>query len=1032
MPTLPPGLYDLLITRDVDAALAALAEALRHDRRPLDPETAPLMLARLIHDAAHKALASQRGASREERLGAQVELGNALLAFLRARAEHAGISEDDAVAERAERLVALWPPPQGLGADAPPERPGVPLRSSDLLVNGPRDLRVGNELRRELASADRVDVLLSFLKWSGLRLLGDAIEAFLARRPGGLRLITTAYLGATEQRALEWLVARGAEVRVSYDTRQTRLHAKAWLFHRASGFHTAYIGSSNLSAAALVDGLEWNVRLSVVDNRAVLRKFETTFAQYWGDGDFQPFDPDAFAAAVYDPARDATPLPSVQVRPYPHQVEILEALATERAEGHRHNLVVAATGTGKTVVAALDYARLRAEHGPLSLLFVAHRREILDQARATYRAVLRDGAFGERLVDGDRPRAGQHVFAAVQSLHAERLATVAPDAYDVIVIDEFHHAAAPTYRALLNHLRPRWLLGLTATPERTDGVDILGAFDHRVAAEIRLWDALDRNLLVPFQYFGVSDGTDLSRLRWARGRYVDAELSHVYTGDDLRLGHVIEAINRVVTAPRHMRALGFCVGVAHAEYMALRFNQRGIPAAAVHGETPGITRQDALRRLAAGELAVIFTVDLFNEGVDVPSVDTVLFLRPTESATVFLQQLGRGLRHAPGKSCLTVLDFIGGAHREFRYDLRFRALLGGGRQAVRAQIEHGFPHLPPGCAITLDRQAREAVLDNLSQSLRIDRRSLSDELRRLGDVPLATFLRETGIDLADLYRGGRTFGDLRRAAGFPSRGDGPQSVALGRALGRWIHVDDIERLRTWRRWLAAPAPPAIADPDSREGRLQCMLFAALGHAQRPLAELGDAFAELWDHGEIRHEAIALLDVLADGLRHLTHALPGDDPAPVRVHGSYRLDEIMAAFGVARSGRIYRPRGSGVWYEAADDTDLLFVTLEKSADEYSPTTMYEDHPLSPTEFHWESQSTTSATSPTGRRYVGGGGRVLLFARRTRKDERGETCAYLLLGTAKCARHEGERPMRIVWRLDRPMPPAWYAEVKIAPS
>ncbi len=311
-------------------------------------------------------------------------------------------------------------------------------------------------MQRELDSADRVDLLCSFLKWSGLRIVEDQLRDLVRRRgAASVRVLTTAYMAATERHALDVLTEMGIDVRVSYDTARTRLHAKAWLFHRESGFSTGYVGSSNLSAAAILDGTEWNVRLTAQDNAGILDKFSSTFEQYWNDPTFRPYVVAEFDEAVQRTKRDElAPYLFLDVAPRPHQAEILDDLAAERQRGHHRNLVVAATGTGKTIVAALDYKRLRKELPRARLLFVAHRKEILEQSVRTFRVVLNDGAFGELLVGGKPADRWEHVFASIQSLHEEQLARFAPDHFDVIIVDEFHHAAAETYRALLSRVQP--------------------------------------------------------------------------------------------------------------------------------------------------------------------------------------------------------------------------------------------------------------------------------------------------------------------------------------------------------------------------------------------------------------------------------------------------------------------------------------------------------------------------------------------------------------------------------------------------
>src|SRR3954464_6721989 len=327
-------------------------------------------------------------------------------------------------------------------------------------------------------------------------------------------------------------------------------------------------------------------------------------------------------------------------------------------------------------MAALDFRRLRSQDaGDLSLLFVAHRRRILDQSRATFATVLRDPEFGEILGDGEQPRRGRQVFAMVQALRHQTIEALPPDAYDVVIIDEVHHAAAPSYRALLEHLRPRELLGLTATPERMDGQDVTRWFGDRTAVELRLWEAIDDGHLAPFQYFGVHDPIDLSALEWRRGGYRTEDLERLYTGDDLRVTRVRQALDRVLLDPGEMRALGFCVSIAHAEFMARAFSERGLASRAVSGDLDREERDRALAALERGELRCVFSVDVLGEGVDVPAVDTVLLLRPTQSATLLTQQIGRGLRQTNDKAVLTVVDLIGQQHRRFRFDVKLRALV---------------------------------------------------------------------------------------------------------------------------------------------------------------------------------------------------------------------------------------------------------------------------------------------------------------------------------------------------------------------
>ncbi|MDI3282592.1 DEAD/DEAH box helicase [Polyangium sp. 15x6] len=1001
-----PGLYDQILTDALRRAVEA--EGLLLSKVALDPTEAHEQLARALSGLLRRALYA---VPEEKRPALQVRVANEMIAWLSERLQEPSLLRETLDSEGAVLEEIRRP------GEPQRTRPLLPLSSSALLVNGHGEPRIGEELRREIASADRIDLVCAFIKWVGIRVLEGALEAFLeAGKP--LRIITTTYLGATELRPLDWLMKRGAKVKVSYDTQVTRLHAKAWLFHRATGFSTAYVGSSNLSRSALLDGVEWNVRLSAQSAPAVVEKFSATFETYWNDPSFEDYHRERLVEALRAERGDneSINLAFLDVHPYPHQRAILEALEVERMRHSRwKNLVVAATGTGKTVVAALDYKRLRGSLLRARLLFVAHRKEILEQSLRTFRTVLRDGAFGSLCVDGERPEAWEHVFASIQSLSRMGPEKFGPADFDVVIVDEFHHAEAATYRALLSRLTPQVLLGLTATPERADGQDVLGWFDGRIAAELRLWDALERGLLCPFHYFGVHDDVDLSRLRWSRGAYDRAELEALYTGDDARIGKILEQVQRLVPDPRSMRALGFCVGVKHAHYMAQRFVEANIPAMALHAESSAEERSNALRRLRNREINVLFTVDLLNEGVDIPEVDTVLFLRPTESATVFLQQLGRGLRRTEDKACVTVLDFIGAQHARFRFDARYAALLGCPRLAVEKQVREGFPVLPAGCHIELDRVATRVVLDNLRQSVK-GQQALVRLLASLGNVSLGAFLREAQIGPEDLYRSERTFSFLRRKAGLPTPPSGPEESILSRSLGRLLYVDDAERTKFYREVLAEPKPPRGGAVSLRQARLLRMLGLGLWGTKRSWPSIDAALARLWEHPAILEELRELLGILDEGAKTLARPLPELGNIPISVHGRYQRTDVLGAFDMMSIENPFSHQ-SGVAWSEAHQTDILFVTLRKHAADFSPSTMYRDYAIGQKLFHWESQSRTAEASTMGQRYIhheSRGTRVMLFARETKDDP------FVSLGPARYVQHSGERPMGIVWELAHEMP------------
>ena len=899
-------------------------------------------------------------------------------------------------------------------------RPMIPLLDTTLLTNAPGEPRVGHQVLTEIESADSIDVVMAFIRTSGLLPLREALREHCARGRE-LRVLTTTYTQSTEGRALDLLAELGASVRISYDVSTTRLHAKAWLFHRATAFSTAYVGSSNLTHSAQVAGLEWNVRVSAARNPDVVKKIAAVFDSYWEGVDFVPYDPVVFAAALERTrSRDLAVLSPLEVRLEPFQERLLELLELSRAQGRHRNLLVSATGTGKTVMAAADYARLRTALPRARLLFVAHREEILDQSRATFRQVLRDHAFGEKWVGGERPTAFDHVFASVQSLAAGNLDHLAADHFDVIIVDEFHHAAAPSYRFLMDKLTPHELLGLTATPERADGLPILHWFGDRIAAELRLWDAIEQHRLTPFTYYGIHDGVDLSEVPWRRGRgYDDTALTEVYTSDDAWARFVYQELGKHVNDVSAIRCLGFCVSVAHARFMASRFSRVGLAAVAVWGATPEAERRAALRDLRDGKIQVVFSVDLFNEGVDVPAIDTILLLRPTESATLFLQQLGRGLRMAHGKTVCTVLDFVGLHRREFRLDQRYRALLGGSRAELERAVEAGFPFLPAGCHMQLDRVARDIVLRSIREAIPSTWRIKVAELRAAANarpaITMAEYLTETGLEVADVYAGNRTWSALREAAGLPTAPAGPNEESLRRGIGRMLHVDDRQRVDTYLQMLNAPSP-RVDVMSELEQRLARMLVANIADQVVTTAmPLQAAIDLVWAHPQVVEELRELLTVLGGHPGHVQRqALPG---VPLQIHSQYSRIEILAAVGEGGGAKTPQWR-EGVYDAKSAGGDLLVFTLDKTSGDFSPTTRYRDYAISRDLIHWESQSTTRADSPTGRRYrnhLAMDRSILLFAR-ARADQR----AFWFLGPATYVQHEGERPMAVTWKLSTALP------------
>lgn len=1025
------GLYEEVVTSELARALELVASERHLDVRDLRDD-AHVALARLLRGQIERAFADV-GGSGDDKLERQVRLAEDLLAVLKA---HDLLDSEQRVAPPARELRGVFPDPA-----MRPRRPETPLATTTLLTLGHGEPRIGHELACEIDSADRVDALVSFVTKSGVRVLRQAIDRLVARHrregPPVFRLITTTYMGATEAAAIEELARLpGVEIRISYDGRRTRLHAKAWLFHRESGLKTAYVGSANLSSSALTSGLEWMVKLTSSDLPHAIAKFSGAFETLWADREFQRFDPNSAldrdrlrgALGAARGTEEAAQLTFFTIRPYEFQEEILDRLRAEREiHGRYRNLVVAATGTGKTVIAAFDYQRYIDASGLRPrLLFLAHRRELLVQARDTFRHVLRDASFGALLTGEHEPGQLDHLFATIASLRSRDLITrLGPDHWTHVVVDECHHVPADSYRDVIPRLAPRILVGLTATPERNDGQSLLGDFAGNVAAEVRLWHALERQLLVPFEYYGISDGVDphrLAALQWTRGKgYNEAALDGIYTGDNVRADLVLAQLDHRVSALRDVRALGFCVGIGHAEFMAAHFTRHGVSAIALHGQSPSDLRDRGRRMLERGEIQVIFTCDLYNEGIDLPFVDALLLLRPTQSATVFLQQLGRGLRLHSGKACCLVLDFIGEHRQEFRFDAVLGALTGLPRGRLIEAVDRGFPFLPSGCSMSLDAVAQATVLRSLRTAVEARWATLVAEAQavaraaELTSITLASFLQDSGRELDDIYRHG-SWTQLVHDARLRNIAVNDEILSTCQRLRHVIHIDDLDRLQRIRS-LADGREPGSAT----ERREALMLGYQIEHEPRRLMAAESVVSWLRDRPAARDELRELVGVLAKQVSAPASVAPVPD-WPLVLHRHYMRREILTACGywtVAKK----TPQQQGILRLNDQRRELLFVTLDKSSRGFSPTTRYRDFAISREEFHWETQNSVSAESHTARRYANHAARgwsLHLFVQLAK----GEAFAYL--GPVHHARSEGSRPVAIVWHLEYPLPAALFQQ------
>lgn len=1019
----PAGLYDVLLTDDAERRIDREASRSR-ELTPAEGDRLIEVLHRKLKDVLNDLADGQS-------LRPQINLINDLLCELRKRLPRDAADAVELLPDSPRILTSI------LQRGLHPEGPETGLLAPWLFTAGKGTPSLLSEIRRELCSAEQVDILVSFITVSGVRKLRDVLQQATAtgadaKPPTRIRVLTTTYIGATEIAAVDELARLpGCEVRISLDGRRTRLHAKAWMFHRNTGFGSAYVGSANLTGAALAGGLEWTVKFTERSQVDLYSRAVAHFATLWEDDEFQPYNPDdsnhrrALQQALGRESGDhgAPHLVSFfDLQPKTYQQDMLEQLSIERLHGRTRNLVVAATGTGKTVVAAFDFRRTSEVlgHRP-RLLFVAHRREILRQALRTYREVLKDNEFGQLLTGSEQPISFDYLFATIDTLTSRGLIDkLGADYWHTIVIDECHRIAGDRFHALATSVRPSILLGLTATPERTDSQPISPYFDSRPdgspAVELRLWDALDLQLLSPFEYYACDDDTDFSAVPWNRVGEQQA-ISSLISNNDLRARTILREWKRLTTDPRKGRAIVFCVSVDHAHFVADYFRRDGLPVAVVTGATSFEDRDKARSDLASGSLCALITVDLFNEGIDLPMVDTLLMLRPTQSSLLFQQQLGRGLRLHPGKESCLVLDFVGHHNADFRYDRLISTITGLSRRELIENIEHGFSSLPAGCHIQLQKQVRDRVLQSLRQQINQQWRNLRAELQALTSVraaqpSLGTFLHEQALELKDIYRasGARGWTTLKRDAGLIISEPGPEEAYLSAHLSSLRHRNSLNQIEALRMAADLSQVPT-RDLSSDEHKLLQMLAYQVDGSLDRLGGPESFIDRIRANPAIAQELRELADVLETNSVLPAIPLPGLESSLLHLHGNYERREILTA--VDFHNEKSRPfHNTGVFRLPNLKTELLFVTLDKSSG-FHKGISYHDYAISPTRFHWQTQNNAGPLTSIGQRYLESetnGWSFQLFVRTTPDKP------YVACGPVRIMDTHGEKPMNIVWRLE----------------
>jgi superfamily II DNA or RNA helicase len=1045
------GIYEQLITQVIENKIDK--EKFYVGDRQLDTSEAAIWLSRFIAKVIAYVIDSIP--SGDNRLHEQIILANKLIFWLKDQINDPDFFDENLIESKGRILTAIFDKKNPIAADLDKYTkdifPLTGLTQSELFSGSNAGISLESELKREIASSDEIYWLVSFIKWAGIRIFKKELEDF-TRSGKKLKIITTSYMGATDAKAIEFLAGLpNTEVKLSYNTQHERLHAKSYLFIRKTGFNTGYIGSSNLSQSALTTGLEWNLKITSQEIPHIIEKSLSTFKTYWQSNDFETFtgeieSKNKLINALSEARGGDGQVNSFHfdIKPFNHQKEILELLDCERNLHHRfRNLVVAATGTGKTIISAFDFARFFKKNPQARFLFIAHRQEILDQARNAYRGILKNNSFGELWVGNFRPNKYDHLFASIQTLNSQlELLDLTKDYYDYIVIDEVHHIAAHSYRGILKKFEPKILLGLTATPERHDGQNILDDFCGVIAAEIRLPEAINRRHLCPFQYFGLDDDTDLSKVGWKNGKYDPVELTNLYTHSEQRIKRIIQSINEIITDVFSMRALAFCVSKEHAEYMTKKFLLNGIPCDYLTSDNSD-ERLVKRQKLCTGEIKILCVVDIFNEGIDIPEIDTLLFLRPTESLTIFLQQLGRGLRLSDEKQCCTVLDFVGNARPEYDFSQKFRALVGKTNQSIESEVSNGFPHLPLGCRIELQEKTQSMILQNIRRAVLNKQRliSLIQNFHNQSNLPLniRNFLTiNSNIELEDIYNiklpdlsGWTSLLDLANDNDKIDVAERAVYSAYYRAINNHLLACTSISYLQFVRKLSANDFIFNSD-DFIESRYALMChYNFWGKSGKELnySSLSESLSKL-KHPQLQDELNAVLDILIDRIHD--NELSNENSA-IKVHARYTREQILAGYG-ASSFEKSSPSREGVLSLESKNTELLFVTLNKNEKQFSPTTMYHDFALSDLLFHWQSQNSAKPDKGKGLSYVNhqaNGLKIILFVREQSKDENGRTMGFVNFGPVKYLSHQGSQPMNITWELEYPMPAnMWHEAAKLA--
>ncbi len=896
-------------------------------------------------------------------------------------------------------------------------------------------------LKEELSTCKEFIFIVSFIRFSGLQLLISKLKELEEQGIKG-RILTSVYMNITEPKALKKLMDfKNIEVKI-YNANRDSFHTKSYIFKRKNNQDTIIVGSSNISQQALLFGEEWNLKVKR-DSGDIHESAMNHFNKLWNSEESLSLTDELLERYKSyrdskDRSRDYTfdfleeRKENKRISPNSMQEEILANLKNLRRKNKKRAVVIAATGTGKTYLSAFDIKNC----GYKRILFIAHREELLKGAHRTYTTLFNKDRMGF-FTGNEKSYKSDILFATIQTLSKdEYLYRFKEDEFDYIVVDEFHHSAANSYNRVISYFKPNFLLGLTATPERMDGRDILEICDYNIAGEIRLKEALERELLVPFHYFGIQDSSvDYSSIPERNGRFVEEKLSKELS-QNKRIKFIVEGIEDYLYDGDRMRALGFCVDKNHARFMANEFNLKGIKSEVIIADTPRSARERILEELRMGRIQVIFTVDIFNEGIDIPELNLILMLRPTESSTIFIQQLGRGLRKHKEKDFVTILDFIGNYRKNFIGAKTLIREFDGGRREVRDSGLEDMLTLPYGSNIEFDRVCQRRILDKLGK-IRYTSKTYARDIYMEVKNRLGRPLNPTDfINEEDSYRivvrSFNSFKEARIACGDEEnlKDDIYQSNVLMR-LDRMYPLKRPHEIMILKMLLelgsdGVSLEEVIAylglDRSLPQQKRVIRAFKELAEEDKNSISFGriegdnfhfnGRFIEALRDDNFNREFFERIKLLIKTYEKDFKVLDGN----LEIHKKYsRLDlQILLDSDV--------PKGS--WragYAKAGNEICLFITMEKdkSLDEHLKYDNYFDNQ---NVVQWISQSKTSHNSKIGKMFVEHekqGIKIHIFIRREREIQ-GETQDFIYLGEAKYSESHGDKPMYLKWQLNDKVP------------